>query len=332
VRTVIAVAALWILAGCDGATNPSNVASLPPRASGTLAPSDLGRGTEWTERTEALIPLTEVAVAAHDGKIWVAGGLTADGKASTAVQIYDPATNSWSEGPALPAGAHHAALVSAEDALWFLGGYKSDGFNEPSNEALSLLPDGDEWLPDEPLPQPRAAGAAAWDGARIVYAGGVGPDGLKGDVFVRGAEGWTTGGQLTLPREHLAATSDGAGNVFVMGGRRGGLDTNLARVDLVAGGQVEELVDLATPRGGVAAFWSPTTGACLVGGESPSGTNEEVECVSADGAIISQPPLTKSRHGLGAAVVEGVAYVLLGGPQPGLTVSGTVEALELPPG
>jgi hypothetical protein len=42
------------------------------------------------------------------------------------------------------------------------------------------------------------------------------------------------------------------------------------------------------------------------------------------------PGLAHARHGLGAAVVDGVAYVLLGGDQPGLFVSPTVEALDLP--
>lgn len=35
-------------------------------------------------------------------------------------------------------------------------------------------------------------------------------------------------------------------------------------------------------------------------------------------------------HGLGAAVINGTAYVVLGGPQPGLTASDVIEALKLP--
>ena len=153
-RSILLLAIALCVAACGGGTTmASNAASLPPRASGTLNPSDIGRGTQWQELTEAPTQLSEVAVAAHDDQIWVAGGLTADGKASAAVQVYDPATNSWSEGPSLPAGTHHSALVSAEDALWLIGGYRSDGFDRPSDEVLSLLPDGDEWLADEPLPE-----------------------------------------------------------------------------------------------------------------------------------------------------------------------------------
>ena len=47
--------------------------------------------------------LTEVAVAAHDGRIWVAGGLRADGTASDALFAFDPATGVVVDG-ADPAG------------------------------------------------------------------------------------------------------------------------------------------------------------------------------------------------------------------------------------
>jgi hypothetical protein len=90
-----------------------------------------------------------------------------------------------------------------------------------------------------------------------------------------------------------------------------------------------EIGELPTRRGGVAAFWSPFVGACVVGGESPGGTNAQVECIDVDGDVSILPSLGRPRHGLGAAVVNDVAYVLLGGDQPGLFVSPTVEALEL---
>ena len=75
------------------------------------------------------------------------------------------------------------------------------------------------------------------------------------------------------------------GHVFVLGGRVGGLDANLATADLVEGDTATEIGELPTPRGGVAAFWWPTVGACLVGGESPGGTNAQVECIDEDGDV-----------------------------------------------
>ena len=86
---------------------------------------------------------------------------------------------------------------------------------------------------------------------------------------------------------------------------------------------------MPTKRGGVAAFPWPALGDCLVGGEGPNGTFGDVECVDAE-LVRTLPGLGVPRHGLGAAVIDGTAYVVLGGPQPGLTASDVVEALKLP--
>jgi hypothetical protein len=150
-------------------------------------------------------------------------------------------------------------------------------------------------------------------------------------VFVRRDGLWASPtGRLSEAREHLAAASDGDGTTFLLGGRRGGLGGNRSTVDIVSGGAPMRLGELPTARGGVAAFWAPGLGACLVGGESPNGTNSEVECIDAEGTTVVLPGLAVPRHGLGAAVADGHAYALLGGPEPGLFVSDAVELLALP--
>jgi hypothetical protein len=163
-----------------------------------------------------------------------------------------------------------------------------------------------------------------------VYGGGVEPGSVASEVFAQRDHGWELIGRLPQPREHLAAASDGAGRTMFLGGRVGGLDGNLATVDLVENGSVRTIGDLPTERGGVAAFWWPAVGACLVGGESPGGANAEVECMAPDGTVTRLSDLAVPRHGLGAVVLDGSAWVLLGGPQPGLFVSDVVETLVLP--
>jgi hypothetical protein len=104
-------------------------------------------------------------------------------------------------------------------------------------------------------------------------------------------------------------------------------------VDLVMGTgneSVRTIGELPTKRGGVGAFWWPSLGACLAGGESPGGTNPEVECMAPDGTLARLPDLGVARHGVGAAVVDSTAYVVLGGRQPGLFTSDITEALPLP--
>jgi len=284
----------------------------------------------WEAGPPAPAALTEVAAAAHDGRIWVAGGLDATGAATTGVYVFDPATDTWQDGPALATAIHHSSLVSDGERLWLIGGYRADG--QPTDAVLVLEPGLDAWFEEQPLPEPRGAGAAAFDGAgRFVYAGGVGPNGVSTTVFVRPDAGrWEEGGRLPVAIEHLAATSDGAGTAYVLGGRRGGLDTNVATVEAVDASGTRRVGEVPTTRGGVAAFWWPSLGACLVGGESPGGTNPQVECVDPAGRLTKLPDMLQARHGLGAAVIDGVAYTLLGGDQPGLFVSDAVERLRLP--
>lgn len=320
VAVAVAVAALAVVVISD----PRRIGQYPGNPGRTAAPQEAG----WVRATDAPVALTEVAATAHLGRIWVAGGLDDSGAAVARVLVYDPATDTWSEGPPLAEPVHHASLVSDGGALYLIGGYAGRG-SGPQTAAVWRLPvDADRWVADRPLPEARAAGAAAWDGrGRILYGGGVGPD-ASDDVFVREDAGWRPLAQLSEPREHLAASSLGAGSVTFLGGRRGGLDGNLGTVDLVsAEGVVGRTEDVPTPRGGVAAFNAGELGDCLVGGEGPNGTFGTVECVGV--VTTTLPGLIIPRHGLGASFLDGRAYTVLGGPQPGLTVSAVIEVLDL---
>ena len=337
---VALLACALVLAGCGDDVEPlrppagEEVDPLPDDPPTPVTPEDPDLSGDlsadrWTSFPDAPVALSEVAAAAFGGQVWTAGGFSADGDAVTLVQIFDPAFETWSAGPDIPEAVHHAALVSTGEALYLLGGYTGPGFDAPSSAVRRLDPATGQWEDGPALPQPRAAGAAAWDGQRIVYAGGVGPGGLAGDVYaLEGAE-WSTLGQLSQPREHLAAASDGRGATWFLAGRTGGLDTNVGTVERVDGADVSVAGAVPTPRGGVAGFWSPGAGACVVGGEQPEGTFGDVECITAEGTVNVLPALEQPRHGLGAAAVEGIVYVVLGGPEPRLTVSGAVEGLAV---
>lgn len=285
---------------------------------------------EWRRVADAPEELTEVAVAAHDGRIWVAGGFDAAEEPVDMVWLYDPQADEWSSGPPLPTPVHHAALVSTGEDLLLIGGYIGSEFGSMTNAVWRLTDDGTGWDEDVPLPRPTAAGAAAWDGSRVVYGGGVTPGGATTDIFARVDGEWSRIAALWRPREHLAAASDGEGRTWFLGGRVGPLTTNLRSVFLVEGDSATNLGELLTPRGGVSGFYAPGIGACSVGGEEPEGTFDTVECVNADGDVTTLPPLTVARHGTGAAVLDGVAYAVVGGTQPAGSGSAVVEALDLP--
>ena len=305
---------------------PTSTPNLQPSA--TASAGQEGADAEWRLLDEAPFARLEMAVAAHQGRIWLAGGLTPLGDAVAEVEIFDPGSGTWSAGPALPAAVHHAALVSDGERLLLIGGYLGSAFNRPTDIVLLLSQGDDAWREGPALPEPRAAGAAAWDGSRVVYGGGV-LDDVRGEVYALDGDAWTAIGAMVAPREHLAATSDGAGRTWLLGGRVGGLEGNLATVELVEGESISRLAELPTPRGGVAAFFAPGIGACLTGGEAPDRAYRVVECIAPDGTVVALADLVEPHHGHGAAVVDGTAYVLLGGPEPLLTADTTVEVIDL---
>jgi len=313
------------------ASVPASEPATPPATASASASASAGESAvaaSWEREPDAPFARLEMAVSAHGGRIWLAGGLSPFGEALTDVEVFDPSTRDWSDGPALPAAVHHAALVSDGDRLLLIGGYLGSAFNRPTEIVLVLTDGADAWEPGPSLPAARAAGAAAWDGSRVLYAGGVG-DGVVADIYALTGDAWERIGAMREPREHFAAVSDLEGRTWLLGGRVGGLTSNLGTVELVEGASVTLLGGLPTPRGGVAAFHVPGLGACLSGGEAPDRAFTAVECMAADGTVTALPDLLEPHHGHGTGVVDGVAYTLLGGPEPTLSAGSTVESLVL---
>lgn len=70
------------------------------------------------------------ASTAPDGRIFVVGGLVDLNKSdsSSRVDIYDPKTNTWKQGPSLKLGRHaHAQVTSSDGLIYVLGGFKAGG-------------------------------------------------------------------------------------------------------------------------------------------------------------------------------------------------------------
>ncbi|HEV8653187.1 MAG TPA: hypothetical protein VG276_28275, partial [Actinomycetes bacterium] len=283
----------------------------------------------WTAVAPGPLALESSGSAAFKGRVWMAGGFDERFKGRNDVVVYDPATNKWSNGPPLPQSLTHAALVATDKELLLIGGYRNSTL-EPITTVRRLDLATSRWVRGPSLPVALGAGAAAWDGKRVVFAGGVTANGKpSAAVFALEGSSWHQIGSLTKAREHLAAASDGAGTTFFLAGEvnDSGGKVVLADVDAVAGSTVRRLGTVRRPRGSVAGFWSPAAGACVVGGrDGGRSLFADVECINAKGTVTRLASLSKARHGLGVAVVDGTAYALLGAGPRNLKIG---EALRL---
>lgn len=280
----------------------------------------------WAELPSMSEALEAAAVAEYDGRLWVAGGVSADkGRAKLAnVNVYDPGTQTWREGPSLPQGISHAALVSTGQQLFLLGGLTVAG---SAATVYRLDSPTARWIEDAPLPAARGAGAAAFDGSRIVFGGGVGTDGrAKADVWAFQDGQWRTMNELSRPREKLAAATDDNGTVWFFAGRDPNTQqTAFAEVDVVQSNSVKPAGTLVAVAGPAAVWW-PDLGPCVVGGQTEAGFSSEIVCRS-DNLPGPPPELTSARAGLGAAVIGQSVYVV-GGYDAGHHGSSTVEVFD----
>ncbi len=319
----------------DGA-NPRDCARAMVEAFEDFAESrglDRGPGLAartWTRLPDAPLARTEVAAASLGGSIVVAGGFTVDG-VTAAVEVYDPDQRTWSAGPDLPVAVHHAMAAWDGERAYVLGGYLGSGFATPSDRAFSF--DGDSWQELPAMPQGRAAGGAAVVGGRLYVAGGVGPRGLATSMLVLDLASldWSSADGPPTPREHLAVAGHGD-LLYVLGGRTGGIGSNLATAEVFDpdDGTWSTLPDMPTARGGIGGA-ATTSGLIVVpGGEQRSGTYAEVEAFDVEaGSWVVLPPLPTPRHGLGVVAIGTDVYVVSGGPEPGFAFSGANEVIDL---
>ncbi|MGH9190058.1 MAG: Kelch repeat-containing protein [Acidimicrobiales bacterium] len=314
-RLAVALGLVMLAVACDSGND-------------AMAP---GGGPESHSGAELPVPRTEVSGTLLAGMVVVVGGLTADGRASSLVHLYDPVAMRWRPGPSLPLGLHHFGLATLDDRVWLAGGYANDpgGSWKAQSGTFSLGVGEASWREEPPLTEPRGGLAVAALGGDLAAIGGTTATGVTARVEVLnpGQGGWRPGPDLLQARDHLAAASSG-GRVYAIGGRLGPLESNLDSVESWApGGMWRPEPPLNDSRGGTAAA-EVAARVCVAGGEEPDGTIGSVECL-VGGRWQRSATLRVPRHGLAVAGLGSQLHVVGGGPQPGLTVSGAHEVLEL---
>jgi Kelch motif/TIR domain/Galactose oxidase, central domain len=278
-------------------------------------------------------PLDWPGVVALDDKLWVVGGLQGPGnEAVNTVEVYDPKQDKWERGPELPVRLEHAAVATDNRTLYVIGGKNEK--NVVQNKVYMLAENRQTWTELASLPVKRYAGAAAWDGQRLVFAGGMEEPERQGvvpplpspDVYVLESpedNDWVKLGELKDGRHHLAAASDGQGQVWFIGGRGGPEGTTVFGSDIVKDDSIkaEPAVD---PVHAPAAVWRPNTGVCVLGGakwvEDDWDATNAVTC--------GWPKLLEDRAGAGAAIVDDTVY-LVGGYGDDKVYTADVSALKL---
>ncbi|MGZ6780272.1 MAG: Kelch repeat-containing protein, partial [Mycobacterium sp.] len=286
----------------------------------------------WQPIADARVARDAVAATQADGTIRVFGGMADDNRVSGRHEGYDPAIDSWKGGEDLPVPVQHAMAVTWQDTPVVLGGWRTEGTNSKVATDKVWRVVNSKWTELPPLPQPRAAAAAAVVNDHIIVTGGVGADGnllTTTDVF--DGTSWKPGAPIPTPRQMLAAASDGK-VVYALGGSNGTSDlATVERYDPAADTWTG-LPELPGRRSdfGVA---SADGRLVLVGGISQGQVLKSV--VAFDLATQSWnglPDLATARHGMALAGVGRTIYAIGGANGPGdAQITSSSESLKLAP-
>ena len=130
----------------------------------------------WSTFAPLPVPNTHVGSAEADGKVWIAGGFALIGYIQTVdlVWIYDPETDTFTDGPSLPAPRAGGALVRLGRKLHYISGLINRNDNTGDHFVLDLdEPGGPQtWTTAAPMPDPRDHFSAVTLGGKI-YAIGI---------------------------------------------------------------------------------------------------------------------------------------------------------------
>lgn len=278
---------------------------------------------------------TGLAGAAVSGRVAVVGGLTADGRASSRADLYDPRRRRWIRLPDLPQAVDRAVLTSRGGRLYVMGGYvDADGVRKASDRAWVLF--DRRWHPLPDLPEPRAAAAAAIVRNRIYIVGGTrGPaaaDLAQSSLYLdlRTLQ-WTTFAGVTPARKDLGATAL-AGRVYAVGGRTRGPGQNLATAEAYdpVAREWTRLPDLPSRRagGGVATADRLVVSA---GGDGPSGVLGQVDGFDpSTGEWRALPRTPRPRTGIALVGAGRAVYQVGGSAEPDGPPTANLLSLRIP--
>jgi N-acetylneuraminic acid mutarotase len=155
-------------------------------------------GSSWTELAHMRHARGGHALLAAAGRLYVIGGNNASANVAPA-EVYDPATNAWSDLPSLPSPRNHVSGFVFGANVCVAGGRspattRVDCFNFESSS----------WMRFPDLPRATSgAGAAALDDGRAVILGGQDAQETHiNDQFARLPDpgGWSLVGAMLVPR------------------------------------------------------------------------------------------------------------------------------------
>jgi hypothetical protein len=170
-------------------------------------------------------PRAGLAVTACRDKIWAIGGNTMiyqDQRIVDRVEVYDPATDTWTPGPALPRRIQGPTVATHNRLIYLTGGISdADPDRICRSETYVLDPDVGCWESLAPVPTGRESSGVVVLNDLIYTFGGKDPDySTATEIYDIAADRWYVDAPMPVGKAWLAACAVGE-CLFAMGGAHG---------------------------------------------------------------------------------------------------------------
>jgi N-acetylneuraminic acid mutarotase len=281
---------------------------------------------EWGLRANLLINNSEFALAEANGKLYVLGGYPPQqgpNRTSSAVQVYDIASDTWQLGPPLPQPNNHGMAASVNGKVYLIGGQTTDDQQGATavDKVYELDPAVGTWVEKARMPTARSGGVAVAHGGKIYVAGGRVPRGNDFAVYDPAADQWEALPDLPSQRNHIAGAAIN-GRIHIVGGRLGnGLSPVKSDAHEVFDPQTRTWTTAAPMLSGRSGINGVVARGCfhVWGGESPSGMSPQHEYYDPrTNQWASLRNMQIPIHGVvGSAFVDGLIWVTGGGTNVG---------------
>lgn len=180
---------------------------------------------EWKSAAPSPFARVESPSAVVGGKLYLFGGFSDDLGASNQINVYDPASDSWTRQKDMPMQLTHLNPAIDGNTIWLAGGFKGKHPGPVTDEVWKYDIVSDTWTAGPPLPEPRAGGGLVVLDGRLHYFGGYKADrdtngGEHWSLALDGGKEWQREADLPDPRGHVsAAVLDG--KIYALGGDHG---------------------------------------------------------------------------------------------------------------
>jgi len=167
-------------------------------------------------------PRAGLTVTACRDKIWAIGGNTMlheDQRILDRVEVYDPDTDSWAPGPALPLPTQGPTVVTHNGLIYLTGGISDADPQRPCrSETYVLNPDVGRWEPLAPVPTGRESSGAIVLHDLVYTFGGKDPHYSNAtEIYDIAADRWSVDAPMPVAKAWLSACAVGE-RLFAMGG------------------------------------------------------------------------------------------------------------------